>query len=207
MQRFLLLAALTLCLIAGIARTDDDPVARLADRLAQVAQLSGQFSQSQRGAGAAGELTHASGSFRLLRPDYFAWIITAPDDQQVIADGQYLWHYDRDLETVTRRPLGGADMQSPLQVLSGDYAALQREYVVTETGRGRFKLEPRAAASAFRELTLVFTEETLGGMEIVDNLGQLLLIEFSSLDREPGLTPADFTFEVPEGADFFDYEQ
>ncbi|MFV8817248.1 outer membrane lipoprotein chaperone LolA [Haliea sp. E17] len=207
MRRFLLLGALTLCLVIGVARSEEDATAQLAQQLTAISQLSGHFSQSQRGAGAEGELTYASGSFRLLRPSYFAWIISAPDDQEIIADGDTLWHYDRDLETVTRRPLGGAQMQSPLQVLSGDYQALRRDYEVTATGQGRFQLVPKSAQPAFRELTLVFSDGTLGGMEILDNLGQLLLIEFTDLDRNPGLTPADFVFKVPEDADFFDYAQ
>ncbi len=207
MQRYLLLAALTLCLVIGMARSEEDPTAQLAQRLASIGQLSGAFSQSQRSAGAQGELSHSQGHFRLLRPDYFAWIIEAPDQQEIIADSENLWHYDRDLETVTRRRLGGADMRSPLQVLAGDYAVLQAEYLVSQTGRGRYTLEPKGEAPAFQRFTLVFSEDSLTGMEIVDNLGQLLLVQFTELDSEPGLTPADFAFEVPEGVDFFDYEQ
>lgn len=207
MQVILQFALLALCLMAGPARAGDEATAALAERLAGISQLSGAFNQSQREAGAEGKLIHSRGRFRLLRPDYFAWVIESPDRQQIIADGRYLWHYDLDLETVTRRPLDGADMRSPLQVLAGDYEALQRDYQVTETGRGRYTLEPESASPAFRQFTLVFAGNMLSGMEIVDNLGQSLLIEFSALDSEPGLTAGDFDFELPEGVDFFDHEQ
>ena len=47
----------------------------------------------------------------------------------------------------------------------------------------------------------------LAGMEIRDNLDQLLIITFSDVDSSPGLKPSDFAFEPPEGADLFYHDQ
>ncbi|TGD75284.1 outer membrane lipoprotein chaperone LolA [Mangrovimicrobium sediminis] len=208
MYKYLLLAALALCLFVGIARSEEaqDASAQLAGQLDALHTLAGQFSQSRLQAGPSGELSHSSGSFRLLRPSFFAWDIENPDSQLVITDGEYLWHYDRDLETVTRRPLRSEQTATPLQVLAGDRDALRERYTVSATGRGRFQLTPRGEDTAFRQLTLVFAEGQLAGMEILDNLGQQLLIEFSELSSPP-LTPEDFHFVPPEGVDLLYHER
>jgi len=207
MSRILLLAALALCLVAGIARAGDSATDRLAARLEAIHALTGKFTQSRQEPGPDGAVSHSSGSFRLLRPSFFAWDIEAPDSQLVIADGQYLWHYDRDLETVTRRPLNTQQTQTPLQVLAGDRAALEQRYTVSDTGRGRFQLEPKEKTAGFRRLTLVFNGDALAGMEVLDNLGQQLMIEFSDVDSAAKLGPGDFEFQPPKDADLFYHDQ
>ncbi len=43
-------------------------------------------------------------------------------------------------------------------------------------------------------------------MEIVDPLERTTRIHFADLELNPGLSPADFSFEPPEGVDIYDHE-
>lgn len=196
---FLLLASL---LWGASARAEASATDALLALLAPVEQLQGAFTQEQYAADGslAGE---SAGRFRLLRPGYFAWEITSPDSQLIIADPQYLWQYDRDLETVTRRPVDGSQAMSPLQVLGGDDRALREHYDVSRDDRGRFVLEPRGRDAGFQSLAVDFAGSLFRGMEVLDNLGQRVVIHFADVSQNSGLTPADFAFTPPAGADLF----
>lgn len=208
MTRIFLLLGLGLCLVAGIARSTEDAAAELAAELDQLQHIQGQFLQRQYAASGGDLVGESRGHFRLLRPGYFAWEITEPDSQLIIADLEHLWHFDRDLETVTRRPVAGREEVSPLQVLGGDTGALAKSYQVEKVGAGRYQLSPLEGTNpGFESLVIILANGQFSGMEIHDKLGQRLFIEFTAVDVETSLVPADFTFTPPEGADLFYHDQ
>lgn len=205
-MRLLLVAALAACLLVGIARdAAAAPVDDLLARLDSIERLQGSFQQQQYGDDGT-VLLASSGTFRILRPGYFAWDISEPDSQLVLADPEFLWHHDRDLETVTRRPVTGEQM-APLQVLGGDDQLLRERFQVSSDGDDHFTLVPAAGDPGFRELNLVFTDGQLSSMEIVDRLKQRVSVQFSDLDTTSALAPEDFAFQPPPEADLFFYDE
>lgn len=206
MTRFLIIAALGLCLVGGVVRADDSAADDLLERLTGIRQMQGNFLQRQFGRDDT-LLSESRGSFRLLRPGYFAWDIVSPDSQLIIADPAYLWHYDRDLETVTRRPVAGREEMSPLQVLGGDEAVLRDRFEVRTAGPGSFVLTPAAGDPGFRQLTLQFKGSVVSAMDIIDRLDQRVQIEFEEVDTASPLQPKDFAFTPPEGVDLFYYDE
>jgi len=205
LQPLLALACAALLLVPLWSAAEDDASGQLLAALGEVKSLRGSFVQRQYSAD--GELVEQSrGSFRLLRPGYFAWQIDAPDRQLIIADPEFLWHHDIELETVTRRPVNGNDAGTPLQILGGDEDSLRDNYTVAEPAAGKFTLTPKQPGAAFRELELTLAAGRLAGMKIRDNTGQTVDIAFDNLDTT-ALAPADFLFVPPEGADLFYYDQ
>lgn len=174
--------------------------------LAPVKQLQGNFSQRQYGQDNQ-MLAESSGKFRLLRPGYFAWEILSPDNQLIVAGPQYIWHHDRDLETVTRRPITTDAEMTPLQILGGDENALREKFQVVRKAKGTFVLTPLSSDVGFRALTLYLDQARLTGMEIQDNLDQNVVIKFTDLDSTSALSSADFAFTPPPGADLFYYDE
>ena len=75
-------------------------------------------------------------------PGFFSWEISSPDSQLIIANPEYLWHYDIDLETVTRRPVVGMWKMSPLQILGGDESVLREKLRCARTPMIRSLLRP-----------------------------------------------------------------
>lgn len=207
MKKIVLLLVLGVCLVAGIARSDNAATEQLIERLSELQQLQGQFRQSQYADGEETVTANSSGTFKLLKPQYVSWEIDSPDNQLIVADGEHLWHFDRDLETVTRRPVAGQQDMSPLQILAGDTDLLRERFLVSNTGKGRYRLAPLNENAAFNSLTLVFVNDQISAMEVVDRLNQRLFIELLNVDTETPLTPADFLFEPPEGADLFYHDR
>lgn len=201
-----LLAALVLAMPATLAQAD--AVTELMAALDQFKQLQGKFEQQQFPQGDGPAVT-SSGEFRLLRPGYFSWEIQEPDSQLIVANPKYIWHYDRDLETVTRRPTDTSAGMTPLQVLGGDETALREAYSVTRelTPEQGYVLRPRHDSAGFKQLAIQMHDNQISGMEILDNLGQRVEISFSGMDQSSALTSKDFDFSPPADADLFYYDE
>lgn len=209
MNRVAVTAGLALCLLlAGFARAADEvATGELLARLQRISQLQGEFVQRQYGDG-DNIIAESTGVFRLLRPVYFSWEIRSPDRQLIVANAEYLWHYDMDLQTATRRPVVGNIEASPLQVLGGDEAALRDQYDVEQTGTDRFVLVPVDARHGFRRLAVTFDGDIIEQMDIIDKLGQRVVVDFREVDAGTPLSGADFEFTPPgEGVDLFYYDE
>ena len=204
MNKFL--ATLWLFLLASTALGDTDDTDALLAVLNRIDSMQGQFSQRQYDESNA-LLASSAGQFRLLRPGYFAWEIESPDNQLIIADPQYIWQYDRDLETVTRRPVDDSEQMSPLQVLGGNETLLRSSFNVKQTAADTFSLHPKGINPGFQRLVVTFSGNTFAGLEIADNLNQRIVIEFAQVDSESQLFAEDFSFIPPQEADLFYYDQ
>ena len=201
MKHYFFIAGLALGLLAGIARAEGDSAAdHLLARLEPISHLQGRFDQRQYGDDES-LLGVSSGRFRLLRPVYFSWRIESPDNQLIVANAQYLWHYDIDLQTVTRRPVAGSVRASPLQVLAGDEAALREQFRVEQQDPDQFILVPLAGEHGFTRLAVTFSGNTITRMEIEDKLNQRVEVEFTDLDADTVLSADDFDFSPPTGGD------
>jgi len=205
MTKYLLTIWLGLAQLMSFAQAESD-VDELLASLAPIKHLQGSFSQQQYGQDNL-LLAESSGKFRLLRPGYFAWEILKPDSQLIIAGPEFIWHYDRDLETVTRRPVTSNAEMTPLQILGGDESALREKFEVVHKAEGTFLLTPRSAEVGFKQLTLYLNKTQLTGMDIQDNLEQSVVIKFADLDSRSNLSIADFAFTPPTGVDLFYYDE
>ena len=188
----------------------DNAASELIQILNQATSLQGQFQQNQYDLD-NNSMGQSSGNFRMLRPGFFSWEISSPDSQLIIATPQYIWHHDRDLETVTRRPVGSSGNLTPLQILGGDEQLLRTQFEVNKSSDDAFTLTPRDIAGAsgpgFSRLSISLQGGVISGMEIIDGLDQKVSISFHNVDKVSELTPEAFAFTPPEGVDLFYYEQ
>jgi len=189
-------------LVLGTASADTAR-ARL-DRFAKGLEgLSGQFTQSVRDArDTPGRETR--GTLALQAPRQFRWEVTAPYQQQIVADGMHVWIYDPDLEQVSVRNQGFEEAHSPLTVLT-DLRELDREFSASEQGERDglvwLRLKSKAREPEFEYADLGFDAEGLVRMEFKDTLGNRTEIRFSGWKRNPRLEAAMFRFTPPPGVD------
>ncbi len=182
----------------------------LSQLMGQSSSLQGQFKQAQYDL--AGEpMAHSSGSFKMLRPGYFSWEIELPDSQLILATPEFIWHHDRDLETVTRRPVNSSTAVSPLQILGGNEHILHSAFNVLKNSENVFTLTPnrdgKENSAGFSRLSLTFESGVLSAMEITDALNHRVMIHFAGVTNKPELSADDFGFIPPDGVDLFYYDQ
>lgn len=160
--------------------------------------LSGRFEQVT--VDADGRVTEeSSGELYYARPDRFRWSYEEPFPQEIVADGEQLWHYDVSLEQVTVREQPGA-AESPLLVLTRP-ELLDRFYRVTDSGSEVIEFEPLEDGTDIVQGRLYFRDGLPQQLELEDGFGQLTRLRLFELERNPEIESGMFEFSVPDGVD------
>jgi outer membrane lipoprotein carrier protein len=150
------------------------------------------------------QLQQAQGVMQFSRPGKFRWDYTKPYEQVIVGDGTRLWIYDKDLNQVTVRKLDGALGASPAALLSGSND-LERDYKLTNLGmdKGLDWLEaiPKNRDTVFERVRMGFGKSGLEAMELRDQFGQVTVITFADVERNPRIASDVFRFTPPKGAD------
>lgn len=181
--------------------------------VAQVHAARGTFTQQEikaPGKGAASQsvapklATTSSGTFMFARPGKFIWSYEKPYAQVLQADGDKLYVYDKDLNQVTVRTLGGALGASPAAILFGSND-LDKNFTLRDAGvKGGIdwlELTPKAKDTQFESVGIGFKDGNLQAMELHDVFGNVTLLTFSNIQKNPPIKADTFKFDVPKGAD------
>ena len=150
--------------------------------------------------------TDQSDSAVFLEPDLYVLVRRATCRLDVTGETEAPQASPRLALDPPRRPVTGEQM-APLQVLGGDEQLLRERFEVSSGGSDSFTLVPAGGDPGFRRLTLEFRSGQLSSMEIIDRLNQRVSVQFSQLDADRQLTPADFAFQPPPDADLFYYDE
>jgi len=201
-SRIAALAALVL--LCSHALADSAAAARLGALLAGMQRIEAGFSQRLIDEG--GEtMQESSGRVLLAHPGRFRWETTDPFEQLVVSDGKTVWQYDADLAQVVVRPLDRRADQVPSLLLSGEIAAVEKQFEIrsaeSPAGKERFDLVPREPGGLFAALSVQFRAGVLEQLVIADGLGQRTEVEFSEVQPVGGIDDATFRFEAPPGVD------
>ena len=181
----------------------DTAATRLAALLVPVQHLQAEFTQTVLGT--RRELVQSSeGYLRVARPRQFKWVLLSPYPQTIVTVGDRLYVYDPDLQQVQVKPLADALTGTPALVLLGTSAEIAAQFAVTQTmidGREQFGLIPKDPDALYTEIRMMFSENRLVRIEIVDSLGQLTDVSFHNLEVNGPLLPNEFEFAIPPDAD------
>ena len=150
------------------------------------------------------QLQQATGTMQFARPGKFRWEYEKPYEQLIVGDGSRLWVYDKDLNQVSVRKLDKALGDSPAALLAGSNE-IEKIYSLANLGNqeGLDWLEavPKSKENAFERIRLGFSPSGLEAMELRDQFGQITVIKFAAVERNPKLAPELFRFVPPKGAD------
>ncbi|MDR5812678.1 MULTISPECIES: outer membrane lipoprotein chaperone LolA [unclassified Caballeronia] len=148
--------------------------------------------------------TTSSGTFMFARPGKFIWSYQKPYAQVLQADGDKLYVYDKDLNQVTVRTLGGALGASPAAILFGSND-LDKNFNLRDAGEKGgidwLELTPKAKDTQFETVGIGFKDGNLQAMELHDVFGNVTLLTFSNIQKNPPIKSDAFKFTVPKGAD------
>ena len=162
----------------------------------------GEFTQTQVMKSKTGKTS--SGTFVFARPGKFIWTYQKPYEQLLQADGETLYLYDKDLNQVTTRKLGGALGSSPAAILFGSND-LDKNFTLAEAGTHDglewLNATPKSKDTTFEQIGIGLKDGIPQAMELKDNFGQTVLLKFTSFQRNPALGAQTFKFDVPKGAE------
>ncbi|MEY3219659.1 MAG: outer rane lipoprotein chaperone LolA [Pseudomonadota bacterium] len=150
----------------------------------------------------------STGKVDIERPGKFYWEYEKPYRQTIVANGEKIWVYDKDLAQVTIKSFKQALGSTPALLFSsgGDLnEAFDIEELESEVeGTSLFELIPKDEQAQFESMYLNFVNGGLQTLELHDNLGQTSTISFLNQQRNVPISPELFNFQPPAGVDLID---
>ena len=222
MSRSFIAAILTIASIS-LSGTTFAQSESAADQLRQFVRNSktaeGDFVQQQLRAPKASEpqdkglkvIRQTQGHFVFQRPGRFVWDTQKPYEQKLIANGNQLILWDKDLNQATFRPAGQALASTPAAILFGE-TSLDQHFELIEgeerLGMKWVSLVPKKDPNAKGGNDLPYTKISIGmtnglprALELMDGLGSVVLVTLDKIQLNVNLPANRFTFTPPAGAE------
>lgn len=191
---------ITISQSANAAAADNLTAAkRLNTLLANTKSMSANFTQTTKGAKSG----TFKGSMSVQRPNNFRWETKSPSEQLIVANGNTLWVYDKDLEQATKQSVDNQVGNTPALLLSGDPSKIDQNFKITQpySTKNYYVLYPKSANANFKNLSISFNGGKPVMMVLNDSLGQTTSIKFSNIKLNPSLNSSQFKFTPPKGVD------
>ncbi|MFP5407368.1 MAG: outer membrane lipoprotein chaperone LolA, partial [Gammaproteobacteria bacterium] len=173
---------------------------QLHEFLSQTHSARGNFSQKVQHSGQTLETTR--GVFAFSRPGKFRWEVREPFEQLMVADGERLWFYDKDLDQVTIRKLGNALGSTPAAILFGS-TELESGFKLRELderdGLQWIEALPKNTEQGFDRIAIGLRNGLPEAMEVRDAFARTSVFAFSDIERNPELPDTLFRFTPPPG--------
>ena len=179
----------------------------------------GDFVQQQLRAPKANEaqdkglkvVRQTQGHFVFQRPGRFVWETQKPYEQKLIANGNQLILWDKDLNQATFRPAGQALAATPAAILFGE-SSLDQHFELVEgeerLGMKWVALLPKKDSNAKGGNDLPYTKISIGmanglpkALELLDGLGSVVLVTLDKMQMNVNLPANRFNFVPPAGAE------
>ena len=157
--------------------------------------------------GQPGKTRSSSGSFDFQRPNRFRFEYRKPFEQTIVADGQTVWLFDKDLNQVSQRKQVKVLANTPAAVIaaSPDLESIKRDFELQplpdQDGLQWVQATPRQKEGQLTSMKIGFRGEQLAALEIQDSFGQRSVLTFNNMQVNTSVNPQTFHFTPPKGAD------
>ena len=182
------------------AASQQTAVNNLNRHLSNIRSMTANFTQTTH---AGNKKTNFSGTMSVQRPNQFRWETKSPSEQLIVANGNTMWVYDKDLQQATKQSVSNQVGETPALLLSGDPSQISRNFNVTQPNAGRnyFVLTPKSANANFKNVSISFNGGRPVMMVLNDAIGQTTSIRFTNISLNKRLSNAQFEFTPPRGVD------
>ncbi|MBK6009016.1 outer membrane lipoprotein chaperone LolA [Ramlibacter ginsenosidimutans] len=157
--------------------------------------------------GQPGRTKSSSGSFDFQRPNRFRFEYRKPFEQTIVADGQTVWLFDKDLNQVSQRKQVKVLANTPAAVIaaSPDLESIKRDFELQplpdQDGLQWVQATPRQKEGQLTSMKIGFRGDQLAALEIQDSFGQRSVLTFNNMQVNAPVNPQTFHFTPPKGAD------
>jgi outer membrane lipoprotein-sorting protein len=158
--------------------------------LATAVTAKGVFSQVLTDSSGA-TLVETRGTFSTVKPDLYRWEIESPDRQLLLLNGDGFWQWDKDLDIVVLRDRPNLEDLPLARIWEGNSGHA-----------GSIGLSDTALPSGIERITLIATAADTIEIRLTDALDQETFISLRLIESS-NLSPSDFTFAFPDGAEFY----
>ncbi|APD49885.1 outer membrane lipoprotein chaperone LolA [Francisella hispaniensis] len=181
-----------------------DPASDLIEKIKNIHSMTANFNQKLIDGQTSNNL-NSKGNMSLKKPQYFKWITTSPNNQEIVSNGTNLWIYDGDLDQLIIKKVSNDIAQFPyLILLSRNTNNINKLFTVTEQNNNSYILKPKND-QMIDSIKIKFTSTNqLEYLEISTSLNQFTKIEFSDVKTDVNISDTSFNFRAPENTDIID---
>ena len=183
--------------------TAADVAARLQARQRSITSFTAQYTQELK-APFLPQVTRASGTIKVLKPNRLWMTQDKPDVTHFVADGKYVWDYDVANKYAIRTAMPKDASGSISMMLLAGTADLTRDFSSALSPSApapewHLVLTPKSKESEFRTITMMVTRETLKlvGLITVGEDGQTHTYRFTNLAENAPLQANQFELKLP----------
>ncbi|MXW53958.1 MAG: outer membrane lipoprotein chaperone LolA [Gammaproteobacteria bacterium] len=135
------------------------------------------------------------GRVAFLRPEKFLWVVDKPYEEQVSIVGTRMQVYDPDLQQLTHSQVDPNELSFANLLIDSDTKKLD-EFEIYRN-ESRYVLSPENDDSQIALLSIVFKDETLERIELVDLFGTQIEFEFFNIRLNEDVENEVFKLVVP----------
>lgn len=149
----------------------------------------------------------STGTFEFQRPSRFRFEYRKPFEQTIVADGQTLWLYDKDLNQISSRKQAKVLASTPAALIasSPDLQSLKRDFDLSvlpdKDGLEWVQATPKIVEGQLVNMKVGFRGDQLAALDILDRFGQRSVLTFNGMQVNSGVTADAFRFTPPKGVD------
>jgi outer membrane lipoprotein carrier protein len=203
MKNYSLKALLAASVLCFSTYSMADAISQLKEFSSSTKSAKGEFVQKMQ-KNSAGGVEVSSGSFAFSRPGKFRWEVRKPFEQLMVADGENLFFFDKDLNQVTVKTIQDAVGATPAMLLFGG-SDLEKVFTLTALP-SKDSIEwlealPKSKEAGFDRIILGFAGGVPAQMEVRDAFNRLTSFTFQGVERNAKVDGELFRFIAPKGAD------
>ncbi|MFV9931359.1 MAG: outer membrane lipoprotein chaperone LolA [Francisella endosymbiont of Hyalomma asiaticum] len=193
-----------LILIFSISISFADAASSLIEKIKNIHSMTANFNQKLIDGQTSNNL-NSKGKMSLKKPQYFKWVTTSPNNQEIVSNGTKLWIYDGDLDQIIIKKVSNDIAQFPyLILLSKNTSNINKLFTVKEQGNTSYILKPKND-QMIDSIKIKFTPNNqLKYLEISTSLNQFTKIEFTDVRTDVDISDTSFDFKVPEDTNIID---
>lgn len=179
-----------------------DAAGDLVNKIKSINSMTANFSQrlinSQNNMNSQGKMS-------LKKPQFFKWVTTSPNNQEIVSNGKKLWIYDGDLEQLIIKKVSNNIAQYPyLILLSKNTDNIDKLFTVKEKKDNSYILKPKNDEMINSIVIKFDSKNRLKSLEISTSLNQFTQIKFSNVKDNVSLDNSLFNFKTPKDTDVID---
>lgn len=178
----------------------DDLTQELSAKLSKFKTYHANFTQVTKDNNGR-SIQQSTGQMWLMPPGRFKWQADTPTHQTIITNGKNLWVYDADLQQATQQKLNNKTHVNPVSILSGSVSDIQANFLVFPGASGSFILKPKNQNLDFKQIKLVFVNDKITQMQVINNLDETTNFDFSNIEINQPLSADFFDLHVPKDVD------
>ena len=191
--------------LGWVAQQDEDDTSfkeALAKKLIAIETFEASFSQVA--IAQSGE-TEVSQSGRLLfdRSGKFLWEVEKPFEQYILVTEDTMRVYDPDLEQLTISAFDAEMNASFASLILTSSTEILEDFDI-EFEDDQYTLLPLKQGQNFVRLNIIFENDTLSSIEILDHFDTVNQFKFSDVATNMPLASDEFEFEVPDNTEVID---